>query len=485
VVWTSLGSLGNDQNGSSVQVRRFRADGSAVDAVESQVNAYTTGDQSGSEIAATPDGDFVVTWRSAGSFGNDPDWSIQARRFGRPTIPVTSTSGGIGGPGCTLRDAITAANTNLPVGDCPAGNEGANLDLPAGRTITLTEADNGSNGLPLIERPVTIRGHGSRIERDPGLACPVGPEFRLFEVADGGVLTLDDVSVSNGCLSSSAGAGVLASGGTVLLRKASIEGNESGSDGGGIAVVGGSLLASDSTVRGNLSVGSGGGVSVSGDPGWLVLDRVTISDNAAASGGGLSLSSAAPAWVLNSTFSGNEATAGGGGIDLAGTPVSLTLDFSTVAGNASPLGAGVFAGSGVLSLHGSLVGDSAGGADCASGAGSVGASGANLDTDGSCAALAGGYVSTVSSLGLGPLGDNGGWVRTHLPLAGSPTLDAAPACAAASGAPLILDARGYPRPTDDDGDLVPECELGAVEHGPLFLDGFESGDARRWSLGPP
>jgi len=50
---------------------------------------------------------------------------------------------------------------------------------------------------------------------------------------------------------------------------------------------------------------------------------------------------------------------------------------------------------------------------------------------------------------------------------------------------LILDARGYPRPTDDDGDLVPECELGAVEHGPLFLDGFESGDARRWSLGPP
>jgi hypothetical protein len=332
---------------------------------------------------------------------------------------------------------------------------------------------------------VTILGHGSRIERDPGLACPVGPEFRLFEVPGGGVLTLDDVSVSNGCLISGPGAGVLASGGSVVLRKASIEGNEAGSDGGGVAVVGGNLLAFDSSIRGNLSSVSGGGLFIAGDPGWLLLDRATVSENVAASGGGLALASTVPALIRNATFSGNEATAGGGGIELAGVAPALALDFSTVVGNASPLGAAVLAGSGVLSLHGSLVGDSAGGSDCASGAGGVVASGANLDTDGSCAALAGGNVTTVASLGLGDLADNGGWVRTRLPLAGSPTLDAAPACATASGASLIVDARGYPRATDDDGDLVPECDLGAVERGPLFLDGFETAGVGRWSFSAP
>lgn len=486
VSWSSVGSFGNDDSGSSVQLRRYRADSTPIDQVEQQVNTYTSGTQDGPRIAAGPDGDFVVVWSSDGSFGSDADLlSVQARRFGRPTIEVTSASGGVGGPGCTLRDAITAANANVPVGDCPAGNEGAVVELPVASSIALTEPDNGSNALPLIERPVTILGHGSRIERDPGLACPVGPEFRLFEVAGDGVLTLDDLSVSNGCLSSGAGGGVFTSGGTVVLRKASIQGNETGSDGGGVAVEAGNLLAFDSTVRGNLSAGSGGGVAVAGAPRWLLFDRVTISENAAASGGGLSLASATPAWIRNSTFSGNEATAGGGGIDLEGGSASLTLDFSTVAGNASPLGAGVLAGSGVLSLHGSLVGEGAGGADCASGAGSVVASGANLDTDGSCAALAGGNVTTVASLDLGPLADNGGWVRTHLPLAGSPALDAAPACATESGGLLVEDARGYSRPTDDDGNGTPACDLGAVERGTIFRDGFESGDLRRWSPGAP
>jgi hypothetical protein len=241
------------------------------------------------------------------------------------------------------------------------------------------------------------------------------------------------------------------------------------------------LLAIDSTVRGNLSAGSGGGVSVSGDPGWLLLDRTTIAENASVSGGGLALSSPAPALVRNSTISGNEATSGGGGLELTGATPSLMLDFSALVGNASPWGAGALVGAGVLSIHGSLFGEGGGGADCASGAGSVVASGANLDTDGSCAALAGGNVTTVASLGLGPLADNGGWVRTHLPVAGSPALDEAPACSTASGAAIGLDARGYPRPTDDDGDLDPECDLGAVERGPILLDGFESGDARHWS----
>jgi len=41
------------------------------------------------------------------------------------------------------------------------------------------------------------------------------------------------------------------------------------------------------------------------------------------------------------------------------------------------------------------------------------------------------------------------------------------------------------RPTDDDGDLDPRCDLGAVELGFLFVDGFESGDTGNWSVTEP
>jgi hypothetical protein len=481
IAWETVRSAGVDQDGSS-QARRYRAAGTPIDALEFQLNTFTTSWQLSPMLAAGPDGDFVAVWASRGSFGSDNDGtSVSARRFGRPTIAVTSNSGGTGGPGCTLRDAIAAANTGQAVGECPAGNEGAVVELPPGSAFALTEVDNGVNGLPVVERPVTIRGRSARIERDPGLACPAGREFRLFEVADGGVLTLEDVSVSNGCLSSGSGAGVFSDGGSLVLREASIEGNEAGAAGGGVSLVDGNLLSFDSSVRGNLAGAEGGGISVAGDPGWVLVDRTTLSENVALSGGGLSLAGTVSARIRNSTFSGNVAGASGGGIELAGAAASLVLDFSTVTGNSAPTGAGVHVAAGGLSLHGSLLGENATGADCASGAGVLSASGLNLDTDGSCAALAGANVTTVASLGLGALADHGGFGRTHLPLAGSAALDAAPACATASGAALFADARGYPRPTDDDGDAVPECELGAVERGPVFLDGFESANELRWS----
>ncbi len=55
------------------------------------------------------------------------------------TITVTSASGETGGPDCTVRDAITAANTDTATGGCPAGSGADVIELPAGVTITLTE----------------------------------------------------------------------------------------------------------------------------------------------------------------------------------------------------------------------------------------------------------------------------------------------------------------------------------------------------------
>lgn len=82
VAWESAGSAGGDTSYSSVQARRFASNGTPLD-VEFQVNSYTTSYQESPSVRADADGDFVVAWASAGSFGSDTGYgsSVQARRY--------------------------------------------------------------------------------------------------------------------------------------------------------------------------------------------------------------------------------------------------------------------------------------------------------------------------------------------------------------------------------------------------------------------
>ncbi len=79
VVWNSIGSAGNDPD-YSVQVRRFLSDGSGL-GEDFQVNTYTSDDQWRPSVGISPGGDFVAVWQSTGSPADDNDISIQGRRF--------------------------------------------------------------------------------------------------------------------------------------------------------------------------------------------------------------------------------------------------------------------------------------------------------------------------------------------------------------------------------------------------------------------
>jgi hypothetical protein len=83
---------------------------------------------------------------------------------------------------------------------------------------------------------------------------------------------------------------------------------------------------------------------------------------------------------------------------------------------------------------------------------------------------------------LGGLGNNGGPTLNFMPSAGSPAIDAGDpgGCVDTAGILLDTDQRDFPRHADDDADGVARCDIGAVERS-LFSDGFESGDASRWS----
>jgi len=88
VVWESYGSSGTDL-GYSIQAQRHDAEGMAVGS-QFQVNSYTTSYQWTPSVASIAQGDFVVVWESLGSYGTDPDYSIQGQRHGADGMALGS-----------------------------------------------------------------------------------------------------------------------------------------------------------------------------------------------------------------------------------------------------------------------------------------------------------------------------------------------------------------------------------------------------------
>ena len=88
---------------------------------------------------------------------------------------------------CTLVDAITAANTDTPTGECAAGKGADIIVLPAESQQIAGGINNstyGPTGLPVISSTITIAGNGSTIGR-----AYYYPFFRILAVNHTGDLT--------------------------------------------------------------------------------------------------------------------------------------------------------------------------------------------------------------------------------------------------------------------------------------------------------
>lgn len=309
----------------------------------------------------------------------------------------------VGAGGCSLVDAITAANADVATGSCPAGSGADTLHLPAGSTQLLTSVNNspafdadhpavwGPTGLPIVTSEILIKGHGSSIRR-----APEAEPFRILGVNPGGKLTLQRTTLSGGASPGDEtttedrvpyGGGLMIVGGTATLQNSSVSGNTGTgifSEGGtlslqsstvsensedGIKIAYGSASISNSTIADNLYSGitaSDGVVSASDSDftanGWngLSLSRSTvvvkgsrIENNAGPySTGGVFLRSGTLR-LIDCTVSGNASSGEGGGIFSLG---DLRLVNSSVSGNnAYAGGGGIFHGAGTLSLNNSTV----------------------------------------------------------------------------------------------------------------------------------
>ena len=227
----------------------------------------------------------------------------------------------------------SAANVSALIADISASNAagGANtitLTAPISSPYVLTALNNrtdGGNGLPVIAANdnLTIVGNGDTIERTLSDGFPSGTPYRLFEVAAGASLTLQNLTLHHGMVF---GTGVAADGGgilnegTLVLTGVTVWQNYAGSiytnEGGGTSGSGGGIWSNGSLTLENGTLMEGnqahGGEFVSNTWGGPIIP-------AGAAYGGALYVAGGTATITNTTITGNEAFGGStGGFSIRG-----------------------------------------------------------------------------------------------------------------------------------------------------------------------
>jgi predicted outer membrane repeat protein len=252
-----------------------------------------------------------------------------------------------------------------------------------------------------------------------------GGNVRLFSVASGVGLELQNLTLSHGSAGSSSGGGAISmSGGTVTIDNSTVS-NNTATGGGAVFMTGGTLAIENSTFSGNSVPVDAGAIDNEG--GSFTIGDSTFWGNSAGGAGGAIYNDGSPSTISNSTFSGNSAQSGQGGAIWKQGP--LTISGTIIAGNP--------------------------GGNCSLFAGDTDA-GYNLTDGGGNCGLGGSTDLTNTDPQLGALADNGGPTQTMALPVTSPAVDVIPI---SSGLCPAADQRGVARP--DTGES--SCDIGAYE----------------------
>jgi hypothetical protein len=310
-------------------------------------------------------------------------------------------------------------------------------------------------------------------------------------------VAITNTIISGNDASASDGGGIFVAGSAdaragFLLADSTVTGNTSGGDGGGLSFVGSGgasagLSIQRTTISGNSAVGTGGGIALS-NWGWnndsdlpgVSIEQSTISGNDSATGAGIgadnqltanAFGDSAELWLLNSTVSGNTASNFIGAVEFSAASDSspMVIAHSTVVSNTGGSLGGVRVGQfGALSVYHSVIANN-GTQDLVRG-------GVNTTLipqyslieapDASSLTTMGLFTGNISGVDpkLGALANNGGPTLTHLPLTGSPLIDAGDP--AITGAPAT-DQRGFAR-------IYQVIDIGAVETQALAATGTDA-----------
>ncbi len=224
---------------------------------------------------------------------------------------------------CTLREAIEAADTDMPVDQCSAGSGDDTIVVPAG-TYTLTLTSGVSN-------------------RDFG-DLDIYSSDALTLAGAGSASTLINADGIDRVLQIASGSG------TVVISGATILGGQISGSGAGIYNADADLVLINSVVSDNVATGNGGGVYNSS--GHLTLSGGQVISNSGMSGAGVWIGSGDltidGAYVLSNTASifGGGVNVGSGNVDFVSGQVALNRGLN---------GAGIYVQDGLATISGGHV----------------------------------------------------------------------------------------------------------------------------------
>ncbi|MCH6161416.1 carbohydrate-binding domain-containing protein [Streptomyces marispadix] len=235
------------------------------------------------------------------------------------------------------------AATSVPCNDIPAlkaainqaNTTGESITLASGCTYTLTTPDNDENGLPVVTGNVRISSNGATIRR----ASSAADDFRIFEVADGGSLTLNRINITGGKVDENSGGGGILSRGPLTLNGGTVSNNTAGF-GGGLRHQQGLLTLSQAIVENNHAIEGSGGIHLAG--GTMAMTSGALRNNVSDdNSGGLLSDQGTSASLIGTTVSGNTAVTTGGGLDTFETAL-LRITSSTISNNRAETGGGLY-----------------------------------------------------------------------------------------------------------------------------------------------
>ena len=259
----------------------------------------------------------------------------------------------------SLREAITAANTNAAFGDAPAGDVGTDFIRFAtsivGQTITLDGSE------IEITESVVIRGG------DPGITIDADWQSRVFTVDTDQRVAFTNLTLSGG--HAREGGGVLTrGGGQVQFFGSTVSNNRATaafSGGGGIFNLDSRVFLANSEVTQNNSHGFGGGV-FSAD-GVVQLFSSKLTSNVAYSGGAVAIAEGAfyssqsevsrnglfydplatdrdsdSSGLLGNVLTLDQVNLAGGGIAMLGSSGVSVINSTTISRNSADNGGGIY-----------------------------------------------------------------------------------------------------------------------------------------------
>ncbi|MBI1311873.1 hypothetical protein GC176_11320 [bacterium] len=357
-----------------------------------------------------------------------------------------------------LQDVVVTGNTATGADY----SHGGGIANDAGRvildhaTVTGNSADLDGGGVYSYNADLQLL-NGSIIESNTATRSGGGI------AAEGGFVTVTDSTIAANSATGAGGGAAFASSVVVTFNTSTIRDNTTEDYGGGLYVAQSTVTLNESTVSGNSAVLSGGGID--SELSSVKFYRSTVSANTAEIDGGGLDNFQGSMLLSQSTVSGNSAGQNGGGV-INNSATTLELNSSTIADNsAANYGGGVW-NAGLLRIGNTIIARNSADSGSADVNGSIVSLGTNLigsndgntgTANGNAGDIVGTYAAPVDPV-LTPLQDNGGPTLTHLPLYGSPAIEAG-----TNVASFLTDARGRARINDGDFNAILRQDIGAVE----------------------